>query len=248
MVDLDTLYEALQRGEFFLEYLPLMSVPDGRCVGAEALTRWRRNGHVVMPDDFIPMIEETPMSGLLTYWVIETIAAEVGSWLRAHEGVRMAINVPPEILGRGGLEYAVSKAGLMDVLHKLVMEITERSVPDKLGVEALHRAAQRGVSIALDDVDLDTASALVLSRCPVHVIKLDRTLIGQIGQGDGNPEWVNRLAGLLQISPLDIVAEGIETEEQLRVSVGAGIRLAQGFHFSRPLGASDFLAFYARHR
>jgi EAL domain-containing protein (putative c-di-GMP-specific phosphodiesterase class I) len=248
MLDLDTFYGALNRGEFFLEYLPLMSVPDGRCVGAEALTRWRHDGRIVMPDQFIPAIEETPLSGLLTYWVIETIAAEVGSWLRAHEDVQMAINVPPEILGRGGLEYAVSKAGLLDLLPKLVMEITERSVPDKLGVDALHRAALRGVRIALDDVDLDGASALVLSRCPIHVIKLDRGLIGQLGQGDGNPEWVERLTGLLQISPLDIVAEGIETEEQLRISVAAGIRLAQGFLFSRPLAAADFLAFFACHR
>ena len=247
MLDFDTLHDALNRGEFFLEYLPLMSVPDGRCVGAEALTRWRHDGRVIMPDQFIPAIEETPLSGLLTYWVIETIAVEVGAWLRAHEGVQMAINVPPEILGRGGLEYAVSNAGLMDVLPKLVMEITERSVPDKLGVDALNRAALRGVRIALDDVDLDGASALVLSRCPIHVIKLDRALIAQLGHGDGHPEWVDRLAGLLQISALDVVAEGIETEEQLRISVAAGIRLAQGFYFSRPLAANDFLAFFACH-
>ena len=79
------------------------------------------------------------------------------------------------------------------------------------------------------------------------MIKLDRALIAQLGHGDGHPEWVDRLAGLLQISALDVVAEGIETEEQLRISVAAGIRLAQGFYFSRPLAANDFLAFFACH-
>ncbi len=77
-----------------------------------------------MPDRFIPVIEETPVSGLLTYWVVDTLAAELGDWLRGHENVLLGINVPPEILGRGGLEYAAERAGLLDQAGKLVLEIT----------------------------------------------------------------------------------------------------------------------------
>lgn len=84
-IDQEAVREALARGELFLEYLPLIAVPEGRCVGAEALVRWRRSDRVVMPNEFIPLIEETPLSGLLTYWVIETVAVELGGWLRAND-------------------------------------------------------------------------------------------------------------------------------------------------------------------
>jgi sensor c-di-GMP phosphodiesterase-like protein len=84
-IDQEAVREALARGELFLEYLPLIAVPEGRCVGAEALVRWRRSDRVVMPNEFTPLIEETPLSGLLTYWVIETVAVELGGWLRAND-------------------------------------------------------------------------------------------------------------------------------------------------------------------
>jgi hypothetical protein len=131
VIELGEIQEGLAKEEFFLEYLPTCSLKSNRCVGAEALIRWRR-GSTVLPGEFIPRVENTPLSGLLTYWVIETVGRELGSWLRTHAGVHLHINVPPEILGRGGIAYAVAKAGLMDVAHKIVLEVTERGVPDKL--------------------------------------------------------------------------------------------------------------------
>ena len=125
-------------------YRPICSLKSNRCVGAEALIRWRRGPTVIPPDEFIPCIENTPLSGLLTYWVIEEVGRELGGWLRAHAGVHININVPPEILGRGGLVYAATKAGLMDVAHKIVLEVTERGVPDKLGIQALANAGRYG--------------------------------------------------------------------------------------------------------
>ena len=102
MINVDTIRDGLAHGEFFLEYLPTVTLADGRCVGAEALSRWRRSSGVVPPDEFIHLIEGTPLSGMLTYWVIETVAKELGDWLRAHKEAHISINVPPEILGRAG--------------------------------------------------------------------------------------------------------------------------------------------------
>src|SRR5260370_18197901 len=85
MITVDAIHAGLAQGEFFLEYLPTVTLVEGRCVGAEALARWRRPSGLVPPDQFIPLIEETPVAGLLTYWVIETVAKELGEWLRAHE-------------------------------------------------------------------------------------------------------------------------------------------------------------------
>jgi sensor c-di-GMP phosphodiesterase-like protein len=104
MISLEAIRDGLAEGEFFLEYLPTVSLVDGRCVGAEALARWRRPSGVVQPGEFIPLIEGTPLSGMLTYWALETVAKELGDWLRAHKEAYIGVNVPPEILGRGGLE------------------------------------------------------------------------------------------------------------------------------------------------
>src|SRR5881394_3003390 len=102
-LDLAAVRTGLEAGEFYLEYLPIVALATGRCVGCEALARWRRPAGVVMPDDFIPLVEGTPLSGLLTYWVIETVARELGDFMRSQDDIVVGINVPPELLGRGGL-------------------------------------------------------------------------------------------------------------------------------------------------
>src|SRR3954453_20494464 len=121
MIDLAAMREGLARGEFFLEYLPTISLADGSCIGAEALSRWRRATGVVPPGEFIPLIENTPLSGLLTYWVMDTVAAELNDWLRANRDAHISINVPPEILGRGGMEYAATKSGLLEQVSQLIL-------------------------------------------------------------------------------------------------------------------------------
>src|SRR5436190_21257199 len=120
MITVDAIRDGLAQREFFLEYLPTVSLVDGRCVGAEALARWRRPDEVVQPDDFIHLIEGTYLSGLFTYWVLETVASELGDWLRAHRDAHIGINVPPEVLGRGGLEYAAEKTGLSEIRNQII--------------------------------------------------------------------------------------------------------------------------------
>ena len=154
MISLDAIRAGLTGGEFFLEYMPIVSLADGRCVGAEALTRWRRASGLVQPDEFIELIEGTHLSGTLTYWVIETMAKELGDWLRAHKDAFLSVNVPPEILGRGGLEYAAMKTGFSELRNQIIIEVTERGIPDNLGVATLEAASRSGVRVALDDVTL----------------------------------------------------------------------------------------------
>ena len=132
--------EGLAKGEFYLEYLPILSLPDLRCIGAEALIRWRRaDGSLVMPGGFIPCLESTPASGVLTYWVVETAAAELSDWLRRHPDAHLSLNVPPEIVGRGGVYYTAMTSGLADMISQLILEVTERGLPDALGLEGLAR-------------------------------------------------------------------------------------------------------------
>jgi sensor c-di-GMP phosphodiesterase-like protein len=237
MIDLEMIREGLDRNEFFLEYLPIVSLEPERCVGAEALLRWQRPTGVVFPDDFVRLVENTPLSGLLTYWVIDRVAAEMGDWLRKHDGVEMHINVPPEILGRGGLEYAAQKSGLYDVRHKLVLEITERGVPDHLGLHAIDLAARQGVRVALDDVRIDPASVMVLSRCNAQIIKIDKSVLLDNGVEGAMPRWAGALSVLLKTTDLEVIAEGVETAEQLAMLKSCGSTASPGpLFFTPPAG------------
>lgn len=245
-IDSDSMRAGLALGEFFVEYLPTVSLTDGRCVGAEALVRWRRPSGLVPPDRFIPAAENTPLSGLITYFVLDTVAAELGDWLRANPKTSLAVNVPPEILGRGGMEYAASKSGLLELSSQLILEITERGVPDSMGVEALQNAWGTGVRVALDDVTLAGGPNLaILARCPFQMLKLDRSLIAQIdGPDRPAPQWLAGLSALMLTSSLVVVAEGVETAEQVRVLRAAGVPAAQGFYFSRPRSAESLIAYH----
>jgi sensor c-di-GMP phosphodiesterase-like protein len=244
MIDLETVKSGFRDGEFSLEYLPIIALDEERCVGAEALLRWERSTGVVLPDVFIPLIENTPLSGLLTYWVIDQVAAELGDWLRNHDRVELHINVPPELLGRGGLEYAAQKSGLSDVRQKIVLEITERGLPDTLGLQALDMAARQGVRIALDDVTIDPASVLVLSRSNVQIIKIDKGVLLDSPKNGALPRWAEALTVLLQTTNLDVIVEGVETADQLELLRAAGVRQAQGYYFSPPLSAPAFLDYF----
>lgn len=245
MINLDTIRDGLTQGEFFLEYMPTISLSDGRCTGAEALIRWRRSTGVVSPDNFIPLVENTPLSGLLTYWVIDTVAAEMGDWLRANPTASLSINVPPEILGRGGMEYVAGKCGLLELASQLILEITERGIPDLLGVEAINNAQKLGLRVALDDLTLDGGSNFaILVRCNFHIAKLDKSLVSQITPQQPSPEWLAGITALRQMSQMMVIAEGVETEQQINALRMANIQEVQGFYFSQPIPAADFIAFH----
>jgi sensor c-di-GMP phosphodiesterase-like protein len=244
MYDL-SIYDALQAGEFELHYLPTVRLVDGRCVGAEALIRWQRDGAWVPPMDFIPNTERTPLAGLITYWVIDTVAAEMKCWLEAHPAAHISINIPPDVLGRGGIEYAADKAGLRDVRQQIVLEVTERGVPDEQGLTALDHMARGGVRIALDDVRLNGANLALLSRCHFELIKLDTDLVRGLLPDQPPPEWLRGLRALLAATSVQVVAEGVETEAQRAALLDAGVALAQGHLFSTALPAAQFRSFFA---
>jgi len=247
MISFDEIRTGLERGELFLEYLPTVALATGRCVGAEALTRWRRPGGLVPPEEFIPLVERTPLSGPLTYWVLETAAREVGALLRGRPDLYLSVNVPPELLGRGGVASTIRHAGIDDLVGQLVLEITERGLPDQLGVDALHLAAEAGCRIALDDAGHGGAQLIVLSRIgAVHQVKIDRSYVGRLTHEKSCLDWMLSLAALARASGVDVVAEGVETAEQVELLRAAGIGLAQGYYFSPALPVDELTRFVER--
>ena len=244
-MNLDTIRAALEAQEFFLVYQPIVALSDGACFGAEALIRWERaRGTILTAGEFIPMTDNTPLSGAITYWVIDTVAEEMGLWLENNPAAHISINVPPEILGRGGIEYAASKSGLRARANQLIIEVTERGIPDQLGLDALNSIPSTGARVALDDTTMSSANLALLTRCNFDFVKIDRLLIGEISPHVPSPTWLGGLTALLKATPLQIIAEGIETEFQADTLRAAGVQLAQGHYFSPPRSANGFRRFY----
>jgi EAL domain-containing protein (putative c-di-GMP-specific phosphodiesterase class I) len=235
---------AIKHGQMFLNYLPTVSLTDLSCAGAEALVRWRRRRAVLPAGAFIPLIENTPVSGMMTYWVIDSVADELGVWLDEHPTAHISINVPPEILGRGGLAYAALKSGLHSRMSQVMLEITERGVPDRLGLDALRNLAELGVRLALDDTSLSGTNLALLARCEFSVVKLDRELTWQLEPNLPKPSWFNGLESLLKNSSVQVIAEGVENEYQAEEFKRIGVQMAQGYFFSPPISARELMQFY----
>jgi sensor c-di-GMP phosphodiesterase-like protein len=245
-INLDTVRSALEGHNLFLVYQPIVSLKDGSCFGAEALVRWRWDAETVLEaSKFIPQLEHTPLAGKLTYWVIDTLAADLGEWLGNNARAQLSLNVPPEILGRGGVEYAVIKSGLSARARQLIIEVTERGIPDQLGLDALNAVPKTGARIALDDTELSGANLGLLTRCHFDFIKIDRSLVAELTAGKSSAPWLNGLTAVLKTTSLQIVAEGVETAFEAETLAAAGVQWAQGYYFSRPLSAGDFKRFYA---
>jgi sensor c-di-GMP phosphodiesterase-like protein len=244
-VDLNALRTAFEARELFLVYQPIVSLRDGLCFGAEALIRWRRNGAILNAAEFMPLSEGTPLSGVLTYWVIDTIAAELGDWLDSNAAAQISLNVPPEILGRGGIEYAGTKSGLRSRAKQMILEVTEHGIPDQLGLDALNQISESGARVALDDMTLSGANLALLTRCNFEFIKIDRLRVAELAPDKPPAPWLDGLAAVLQTTTLQIIAEGVETAFQADTLRAAGVQLAQGHYFSEPRSAHDFKSFYA---
>ncbi len=241
----DRIHSALKNDEFFVEYMPTMSLPEGKCVGAEVLMRWQLDDVIIPPLEFIPAVENTPLAGLLTFRNIEIVGKELGKWLEDTDNVHIGINIPPEILGRGGLIYALQNAGLEDQAHKLIIEITERGFPDSQGLESLEFRGK--TKVAIDDFGAGDSNLRELSRIEADVLKIDKFFIDQI-EDDRVPKIVKAIVGYAQAMEFEIIAEGVEHEQQATVLRDLGVHMAQGWLFSKSLRAKDFLKFFEKHQ
>jgi EAL domain-containing protein (putative c-di-GMP-specific phosphodiesterase class I) len=143
------------------------------------------------------------------------------------------------------LAYAATKSGLIKHASQVILEITERGIPDYLGVESINQRGGMGARIALDDVTfVSGANLAVLARCNFDVIKLDKSLIDQIGPQCAAPQWLRSVTALVESSQVLVIAEGVETEQQVAILRAANIQAAQGFYFSRPIPVEAFMAVF----
>ncbi|MFD3678542.1 putative bifunctional diguanylate cyclase/phosphodiesterase [Streptomyces sp. NPDC058613] len=239
---------ALERGEFFIEYQPLVHMHDGSVHGAEALVRWSHPQYGVLgPDRFIPLAERTGLIIPLGRWVLEESVRQARNWQRQLGGasLRINVNLSPTQLHHPGLVAdtvaVLEKSGLAP--GALCLEVTESALigaDDEL-LEPLRRLAALGVDIALDDFGTGYSNLANLRRLPVSVLKLDRSFTQGMQQSPANPVDVKIVEGIVALAhslELAVTVEGVETGAQAAQLRALGCDTAQGWYYARP-GAPD---------
>jgi diguanylate cyclase (GGDEF)-like protein len=232
---------AIDRAEFKLFYQPVVEIESGSLVGAEALLRWERPGEgLVGPDQFIPLSEQTGLIVPLGAWVLQEACTKAKAWALENPdaGMSLAVNVSPRQLEDPDFVDTVARilrhTGITP--SALTLEITENVLIKDLET-VLSRLAQLkllGVRLALDDFGAGFSSLGYLSRMPIDILKVDRRFVSQLGSANER----GMLSGIVRLAEsLDLVtvAEGVETEKQLRELREANCQLAQGYLFARPM-------------
>ena len=233
------LHLALERHEFVVHYQPLVRGSDGRLVGVEALVRWQDPEHgLIMPGEFIAAAEETGLIVPLGEEVLAAACAQMVAWVaRGLEPGRMVVNLSARQFRQGDLAEVVQRVlratGLSPRL--LELEITESLAMDDVGFtrEVLGHVRELGVHISLDDFGTGYSSLSHLSTLPFDVLKIDRTFVAGIGRKSSEAAIVRAVIALGHELGLTVVAEGVETREELAFVREHGCDQVQGFLFSR---------------
>ncbi|MCD7034510.1 EAL domain-containing protein [Metabacillus sp. GX 13764] len=235
------LERAFENKEFFLYYQPQVDLVSKKIVGAEALVRWQnpRLGNI-SPGEFIPIAEETGFIRTLGEWVIEEAAAGLQKLRSAgYCDISFSVNISikqfyhqslPDILSQKLEEYEVPR-------ERLKIEITESVVIDhlELVLSQLQRIKELGIEIALDDFGTGYSSLNYLKKLPIDIVKIDRSFIQDIIDDAQDAAIVQAVISIADSMNLNVIAEGIEKEEQSRLLGEIGCRQGQGFYYSRPV-------------
>lgn len=245
------LRKVLDRHELHLVFQPRLSLPQRRIVGVEALLRWNSSEHGdVPPTQFIPLAEETGLILEMGEWVLREACLTLRRWQQAGvRGVSMSVNVSALQLLRGDLpnvvERVLAETGLPPGL--LELELTESVImanPEQTSPK-LHSFRRTGVSLAIDDFGTGYSSLAYLRRLPITTLKIDKEFIGDLSDDPDDASITTTVITMAHSLGLNVVAEGVETIEQLNFLDAHGCDEVQGYWLSPPLDADRCLAFLA---
>jgi len=235
------LKKALDKGEFYLLYQPQVNSKTGRVEAVEALIRWNHPKRgVIPPNQFIPVAEDTGLIIPIGEWVLRTACEQNKQWQdKGYKPVRVSVNISPIQLRRWDfvnlLERILEEVQL-DPSY-LELEITENSLMESMeeNIEILDRLRQMGVRIALDDFGTGYSSLNYLQQLPINNMKIDKSFVQDIANDRNKSYIAESIIQLAHRLNLEVIAEGVETEEQLRILVNKNCDIIQGFIFSEPL-------------
>jgi diguanylate cyclase (GGDEF)-like protein/PAS domain S-box-containing protein len=242
------LHHALARDEFVLHYQPQIDLRSGTIVGMEVLLRWNRPGYgIVAPAHFIGLAEDMGLIIPIGAWVLRAACAQTVSWHRAGLGeLRIAVNLSPRQFTQKGMAQSIAaileETGLdarfleLELTESLVMEDVENAIA------ILHQLKRLGLQVAIDDFGTGHSSLSYLRRFPIDILKIDQAFVRDIAPGEDGAAIVRAIISLAHSLRLKVIAEGVETSEQLVYLHNHGCDEVQGYLFSRPVAAAEFEA------
>ena len=234
---------ALERGELSMHYQPKLRTSDLRPIGAEALMRWNSPTRgFVPPDVFIPVAEQTGQIKKLTIWALNTALRQSGRWKHPWGAMSLAVNVPPELVAQHDLPDLVENAmklwGHDD--HRLVLEITERSLMDsEHSFAILSRIREMGVKVSIDDFGTGYSCLAYFKDIPVDELKVDRSFVSGLLTEPASAHVSTLIIDLAHRFGLSVAAEGVEDIETLQALHRSGCDSAQGYLFAKALASDD---------
>ncbi len=245
LIRIEELRRAVERDEFVLHYQPQKEVRSGRMIGVEALVRWQHPVEgLLLPGAFIPLAEETGLIVPLGETVLRKACWQARLWQdRGLPALRMGVNVSARQFLESSLTNQVASALQSADLDPqwLELELTESLIMRDVegAIERMQELKKLGVSLAIDDFGTGYSSLSTLRRFPLSRLKIDRSFIADIPEKPGDMAITSAIVSLGRTLDLEVVAEGVETEEQARFLEGAGCELLQGYLFARPLPSSE---------
>jgi diguanylate cyclase (GGDEF)-like protein/PAS domain S-box-containing protein len=245
------LRDAIRNGEFQLHYQPQIDITTGRVSGAEALIRWRHpTAGNIPPGRFIPIAEESGLILQIGEWVLGEACRQARQWWDAgHQNMIVAVNISAFQFNRGNIVDLVRKT-LADTglpPERLELELTESVLLSDLeGTRQTIQALKSiGVTVSIDDFGTGYSSLAYLKQIKVNKLKVDQTFVRDIGHDPDDLAIAHAIIELGRTLQLRVIAEGIETQEQLEILRHHGCNEGQGYHFSRPLPFADLMTFLA---
>jgi diguanylate cyclase (GGDEF)-like protein/PAS domain S-box-containing protein len=243
------LRRAIEREELHLDYQPLVSLDTGRVFGVEALARWTHAQRgPLAPDEFIPVAEDSGLIVPLGEWVVRSACRQVREWEDLGFDLQIAVNISPRQLVASNLAAVVrdSLAEFAVDPSKLCLEIIE-SAAVSAGSAPLQELSAIGVRLAIDDFGTGFSSLDQIRRLPpVDTLKIDRSFVEDLGRRPAADAIVGAVIGMANALHLEVVAEGIEREDQLLALRALGCKLGQGFYFGRPSRPVDIVRLLRR--
>jgi sensor c-di-GMP phosphodiesterase-like protein len=245
----DDLQIALRRGEFEAHYQPVIDTHTGCCIGAEALIRWShpRDGYI-RPDVFIAVAEESGVIEPMTEWLIDRVAKDMGETMRARSDLHIGVNLAPQHFNSTRIVDVLPR--ILKRYHlpmqRLVLEATERGMIAQ-DVET-SRAVMRdlrsmGARIAIDDFGVGYSSLAYLHTFTFDVLKIDASFVKRIGTDSVSAGLIDAIIDLGHTLKVEMVAEGVETAEQLEFLKARGVGAVQGWLFAKAMPAGEFLEY-----
>jgi EAL domain-containing protein (putative c-di-GMP-specific phosphodiesterase class I) len=237
--------DGLPGGELVLHYQPIVELTTGRRRGVETLVRWRHPmGGFLRPDDFLPALEQTALTGGLTRWVLSTACAASRAW----PDCTLSVNVTArDVAGptfADDVSDALDAAGMSP--HRLILELTETALTQdrEAAADTLRRLRELGVGVALEDFGTGRSSALYVRDLPITGIKIGPEFVRGMSTPGDDRAIVASVVKMAETIGLTVVAEGVESLRQAHVLLSLGCSLAQGQLWSPPVAPGDLQARY----